>query len=764
MSERYGSNDFLILTYTPELPLFDPQSLSNLTQLRNQIRALDNVASVVSVMDVPLLSNPPVPIAQLVNNIKTLEDPDTDLELAKDELANSPLYVNMLLNLEANTTALQINFPVDEQKNQLLKTRQTYLDLQKQKPDSYHESLDLINKDIQAHNAERSQEVHLLIKQIRAIMQPYQQQAELHLGGVPMVVDDIISYVRSDLVTFGVGVLIFLIATLWIIFRQIRWVVIPLISCAAVVYSMIGLLGLMQWQVTVISSNFVSLLLILTLSMSIHLIVRYRELYFKESLSHAERVLKTIRQVFEPCLYMCLTTGVAFLSLLVSGIRPVINFGWMMALGIVAAFVLTFIIFPTVMMIIGARPEGHKKQETNKVTKVLARISLRYGRIVVLVSMLMAAFTVIGVSKLIVENSFIDYFGEKTEIHQGMTVIDQRLGGTTPLEVIINFPNIEEPTVNAPEELENDFVDDEFLDEDFLDDEFVGGFADDFVTEEDPEKYWFTAERVTTIKKVHNYLEQINTTGKVVSLATMIEIAEEFNDGESFSSLQLALLYSVIPDEFRNIVIKPYVSVLDNQARVNVRIIDSAENLNRAELLATIEKDLNRLLNDNEASIELSGMMVLYNNMLQSLYESQILTLGAVFVGIMLMFLLLFRNIKVALIAIIPNLLAAGFVLGMMGWLKIPLDIMTITIASITIGIAVDNTIHYVVRFKREIELDGHYQKATIRAHASIGRAIFYTSITIIAGFSILVLSNFKPTIYFGLLTALAMLIALVGA
>jgi len=473
---------------------------------------VDGIESVISVMDVPLLSNPPVPIDQLVDNIKTLEDPEADIELAKKELANSPLYVNMLLNLDENTTAMQIKFPIDTVKEELLEIRQTYYDLYAEQPTkSLQENIDGATEVIKEHNAKQSIKTRRLIKDVRSILAKYEDDAEIHLGGAPMIIDDIIRYVRNDLINFGVGVLIFLIAMLWLIFRKLRWVLIPLICCAAVVYSMIGLLGILHWQVTVISSNFISLLLILTLSMCIHLIVRYREIYARESISHLERVRKTLEQVFVPCLYMCLTTGVAFMSLIVSGIRPVINFGWMMTLGIVASFTLTFIIFPAVVMLLGPKTEDVEQEGKNKFTRLLARLTLKFGSSVLAVSVLMVGFTVIGASKLIVENSFIDYFDESTEIYQGMTVIDQRLGGTTPLEVIIDFPAGPDITKKAvPDdsaflEEEGEFLDEGFLDEDFLDGDIELGFADDFVTDVDPEKYWFTAERVATIKKVKRY-------------------------------------------------------------------------------------------------------------------------------------------------------------------------------------------------------------------------------------------------------------------
>lgn len=787
VSERYGASEFLVLTFTPKTPLFSASSLEVLTQLRDEIRKIDRVDSVVTVMDVPLLSNPPVPMSQLVSNIKTLEDPTADLEQAQYELANSPLYVNLLLNLEENTTALQINFPIDETKNNLLKMRKdlrTQYDLAPTSLDK--QQLALVDELIYEHNSNQGKLLHSNIEAIREIIQDYEQYGEIHLGGVPMIADDIIRFVKNDLTTFGVGVFLLIIITLIVIFRQPRWVILPLVCASAVVVAMLGLLGWWRWPITVISSNFISLLLILTLSMNIHLVVRYRELLRKHlDWDQRDLVIMTIRRIAIPCLYMALTTGVAFVSLISSGIRPVINFGWMMTVGITVAFLMTFILFPAMLMLIGKDKTTGESKQSSTLTRYIAKVTLRNGRLIITGTVVLIAFTVVGASRLIVENSFIDYFGKGTEIYQGMTVIDQRLGGTTPLDIVIDF-NGDQPKVtveaigNTAEVVEevvdpflddftDDFLDeggDEFIDEDFLSmgSEDVGSFEDDFVGEDDPDKYWFTTDKVIAIKKIHEYLDARPETGKVLSLATMMDIAEDFNDGEALSNIQLALLYGVIPEEFRAIVVAPYVSVASNQARINVRIIDSLKGLKRDVLLKEIERDLVEKLGFKPGQVKLTGMMVLYNNMLQSLFSSQIMTLSAVFAGIMLMFLILFRNIKLSLIAMVPNLLAATLVLGVMGWLGIPLDIMTITIASITIGIAVDNTIHYIVRYKRELARDGSYVNALRRSHQSIGKAIFYTSITIIMGFSILVLSNFKPTIYFGLLTALAMAVALLGS
>lgn len=790
ISERYGSQEFLVLTFTPDQQLFSQESLDELTELRNQLRQLPEVESVVSVMDVPLLSNPPVPMTELVSNIKTLEDPEANLDMARTELANSPLYVNLLLNLDANTTALQINFPRDERQDGLLEQREQLQAQRDAEAEDFNpDELEAVEAELREHREQRSQRIGAAIDSVRGIMDRYAGYGELHLGGVPMIADDIIRFVRSDLITFGLGVLFLLIATLTAIFRHPRWVVLPMICCSVVVVTMLGILGWGRWPVTVISSNFISLLLILTLSMTIHLIVRYRELFRKHrDWDQRQLVTTTVRRIAIPCLYMALTTGVAFSSLLFSGIRPVINFGWMMTLGIGCAFVVTFLLFPSMLMLLGKKERTGESRRGGAASRFFTRLSLRSGNWIWVVSVALTGLTLVGVSRLVVENSFIDYFSENTEIYQGMTVIDQRLGGTTPLEVLINFPG--ESDLQPAQEISDaemaeaarslnsatsdsgssdGFIDDSesaFVEEDFLSMEGgdVGSFQDDFAGEDDPRKYWFTSDKVERIRSLHNYLDEQPETGKVISLSTMVAIAESFNDGEPLTNLQLALLYSVIPAEFRALVIDPYVSVEHNQARINVRILDSMDGLKRDAFLERIETAAVEELGFEPDQVQLTGMMVLYNNMLQSLFDSQIKTLGAVFAGIMLMFLLLFRSLKLSLIAMAPNMLAAGCVLGIMGWFGIPLDMMTITIASITIGIAVDNTIHYIVRFRREFAKDGHYVRALKRSHDSIGKAMYYTSLTIILGFSILMLSNFRPTLYFGLLTALAMVVALIGA
>jgi len=753
ISARYGQRDFLVLTYAPRGDLFSPDTLATLARLRDDLRSIERVSSVLSILDAPLLESPPVSLTELTDDLPTLESPTVNRDLARIELRESPLYRNLLLSSDSQTTALLINFSGDAVYSDLLEHRN---ELWQKKTSSSltpaeRAELKRVLEQLRQHRDKMRQRRHQDIVAIRAIMDNYRQDADLFLGGVSMIADDMITFIKNDLKVFGLGVLLFLILTLGIIFGSIRWILLPMLCCVISAICMFGLLGWFGWEVTVISSNFISLQLIITMAIAIHLIVRYRELLVQSPQApNRELVLNTVRLKLKPCVYAVLTTIVGFGSLVLCDILPVVAFGWMMIVGLIVSLTVTFLLFPALLTLIPKEiPSGGRGQRFS-LTSILARFTEAHGVLIVGISGLVLVSSLIGISRLEVENSFIDYFKETTEIYQGMKVIDQSLGGTTPLDVIVEFEESRElPAATEPAVVEGDDTFDEF-------DEFDEAATD--------EKYWFTKEKMTRVKTVHRYLDNLPETGKVLSLATMLAIAEKLNGGRPLNSFELALLYSETPDEFKTMLIKPYVSVGHNQVRFWVRVRDSEKTLRRNELLKKIKTDLAGTLELDAEHIHLAGLLVLYNNMLQSLFGSQMLTLGLTVLMLTGMFLVLFRSLRIALIALFPNVLSIAAVLGVMGWLNIPLDMMTITIAAISVGIAVDDTIHYIHRFKREFQRDHNYLHTMHRCHGSVGHAMYYTSVTIIIGFSILALSNFIPTIYFGLLTGLAMLIALIAA
>ncbi|MBW1969701.1 MAG: RND family transporter [Deltaproteobacteria bacterium] len=754
IDSRYGLQDYLIMIYAPKGDLFSDTALANLSRLRDELRKLKRVSSVVSILDAPLLESPPVPIKELVNNIQTLESPTVDKKLAKIEFKKNPLYQNLLVSSDLKITSLLIYFPVNEVYRDLLARRNNFQGKKAEGPLSAEEEVEFkaVIDQFEKYRDEMKKTRHQDIAAIRGIMDNFRQDAELFLGGVSMIADDLISFIKNDLKVFGLGVLFFLILTLGIIFRKIRWIFLPILCCSFSAISMMGLLGLFGWEVTVISSNFISLQIIITMAITIHLIVRYRELCSENpEADQGELVLDTVRFMGKPCLYAALTTIAGFCSLLLGDILPVITFGWMMSAGISLSLIMTFLLFPSVLMLMDREAPLVRKDARFSLTPALARFTETHGLMIIVTCGIAFILSAVGITRLTVENSFIDYFKHTTEIYQGMKVIDQNLGGTTPFDVIIDFDKDEasEP-VDASETGQNNHdVFDEF---------------DEFDSAGNKDKYWFTSHRMTRIMKINDYLDNLPETGKILSLGTMMKIAENLNNGKPLDNFQLALLYSEIPEKYKSIVLTPYLSAKNDQVRFSVRVRDSEKSLKRDRLLKKIRHDLVGNFGLKADQVHLSGMLVLYNNMLQSLFRSQILTLGVVILALMGMFVILFKSLKIACVAIFPNLLSIGVVLGVMGWLNIPLDMMTITIASISVGIAVDDTIHYIHRFKSEMAMEPNYVRAMYRCHGSIGHAMYYTSVTIIIGFSILVLSNFIPSIYFGLLTGLAMFIALIAS
>ncbi|MGD8519578.1 MAG: MMPL family transporter [Desulfobacterales bacterium] len=751
---RYGGYDYLLMTYTPKDDLFSDKTLTTLSRLREELTQLERVSEVISILDAPLLESPPVPVKQLATNIQTLESPTVDRKLARIEFKNSPIYQNLLVSPDLKTTALQIKFRTDAVYQDLLARYNDLKEKQATEPLTAEENSEFnkTNEALQKHRDKRKKMRHQDIAAIRGIMQSYRPDAELFLGGISMIADDLISFIKNDLKIFGLGVFFLLIVTLSIIFKRKRWVFLPLFCCIFSAVSMMGLLGMFGWQVTVVSSNFISLQLIITMAIAIHLIVRFRELLHKNpEAEQRELILDTVRLKITPCLFATLTTIAGFGSLLLCDILPVRTFGWMMSAGIVVSMIVTFLILPAGLMLMRKEAPQARRYTRFSLTPLLARFTEAHGRFILVISCFAFIISALGISRLAVENSFIDYFKDTTEIYQGMRVIDQKLGGTSPLDVIVEMDRSEAsaPAVAPEADVQANGEFDEF---------------DEFDETQDDKKYWFTAQRMAGVMKIHDYLDSLPETGKVLSLGTMLKVAEKLNNGKPLDNFQLALLYNELPDKFRSIVLKPYISLEHHQARFTMRVKDSEKSLKRDLLLKRVRHDLIHKLGLKPEQVHLTGLLVLYNNMLQSLFKSQILTLGVVVLALMGMFLILFKSIKIAVIAIVPNLLAISVVLGVMGWLNIPLDMMTITIAAISIGIAVDNTIHYIYRYKREFRVDLNYMKTVHRCHGSIGHALYYTSLTIIIGFSILVLSNFIPSIYFGLLTGLAMFIALTGA
>ena len=745
ISNEYSTSDFLVVLFTPEKPLFSIESIENVRTLSDRFEELDGVSDVLSYLDAPLLFSPKRSMSELADNLKTIEEEGVDLNLAKQEFQDSPLYTELLVSKDGETTALQLNLIESEEYDAAIQKR---YQLRQKKveggEENIEEQINEVNSLISTLNNQEAKDRDKLIAEVREILRDSSEFGSLYLGGTAMIASDMMSFVKSDLNYFGVGVFIIFILTLGVVFRRLRWVVLPL-SCSAVVgLFVVGFLGLVDWRVTVVSSNFIALLLIISISLSIHIIVRYQEIAGREqSLNQNELVSLTIQEMFRPCLYTALTTMVAFASLSISDIKPVIEFGKMMVMGILFAFIFTFTVLPSIMSLINKLSSDSEKDFSKGLTLHFASFTSKNGKVVVGLSSLLLIVSLIGITKLTVENRFIDYFKESTEIYQGMELLDLKLGGTAPLDIVLEAPQ--------------DYVQESS--------EFDDDFEDDFGFDETSSNgYWWNIINIKRLEAVHDYVDSLPEVGKVLSVASGIKVAEELKDGEPISELDLALVKNLLPEDIKETLLSSYISEDENQVRISSRVLETSKTLKRNDLLNEIENTLENEFGFKKGEYRLTGLAVLYNNMLQSLFSSQIGTLGVVFVVIMIMFVVLFRSLYLAVIGMIPNLLAASVVLGTMGWMKVPLDIMTITVAAISVGMAVDNTIHYIHRFKLEFRKTSNYEVSMKNSHNTIGRAMFYTSTTIIIGFLVLVTSSFNPTVYFGLFVSLAMFMALMGA
>ena len=754
VNNKYGSKDFLVLTYThspnEDYNFKSENTIKNLQLLKNSLENLDWVDNVITILDVPLLKNNDDPLAERIKNFKTLSGPDVDLDRGFDEIINSPIYKNFVISEDGKTRGILVYIKSDKKLAELIKTKNDYLErkisgqLTSKERNSYKTFLkkyDSYRKSYNKKNHQNINEIRQIIKEHPAPGKIKRNSSDIypviHLGGIPMIADDMMTFIKNDIVVFGGGVFLFIVFTLWFVFRSLLWVLIPLLSCFFSVLIMIGFLGLVGWKVTVISSNFIALMLILTMAMNIHISVRYLQ-FRKENpdISNSNAILWTSEKMFWPILYTVLTTICAFLSLIFSGIKPIIDFGWMMTVGLLVSMTVTFTLLPSVLNILSKQNINYRDQKKSKITSFLSRVAQKNTKTIFGSAILVIIISIVGITKLEVENSFINYFDKETEIYKGMKLIDKELGGTTPLDVIVKFPK---------KEKENE-TDDDWGEED-----------------DDDAKYWFTRDKIDRITKIHDYLDSLDSVGKVISFASMVRVAEDLSGGKKLQGLEMGVLYTKIPDSIKKEIINPYISIENNEARIGLRVLDSKENLRRNELIKKINYDLEKELGLNREEFKLAGVLILFNNLLQSLFKSQILTLGIVMAGITLMFFILFRNINLSFIGVVPNFMAAFLILGIIGLLGIPLDMMTITIAAITIGIAVDNSIHYIYRFKEEFKKTNDYNLTLEKCHDTVGVAILNTSITIVFGFSILVLSNFIPTIYFGVFTGIAMLLAMIS-
>ena len=700
----------------------DKLLLTEVEKISKKLSALPEVYSVFNINKAPILLLNKTNLLDLANdNYETIIDTNLAIKDVLNEFAKSPIYSDQIINENKNITSIVI----------FLNENNKALDLKENK------NLYLSQGKYYSIKTEIDKERNELIKKIRNIITNSNKDFTYYLGGVEMISSDVISYVKNDILTFSLIVLLIIILILFIIFRRVKWVFAILFTSISAVYLSIGLAGFINFEITAVSANFLSLMFVLSISMNVHIMNNY--------LQRDIKIIENFRMMFWPCFYTFLTTIVAFVSLVISDIKPVIDFGIIMIIALLIVLISSFVILPLIVSFFSKEEKSYSLNLS--FLKSFYPFAYKNSKYILGLNILIFFISLYGITNLNVENSFIKYFKKNTEIYKGMYLIDNELGGTTPLDIILKFKNddqIIDTTIKAEEE------DDLEIEDDF--------FSDDLFGEEN--NIWFTNEKIETIKFVHQYLESRIEIGKVTSIYSLIDTANQINKSD-LSMFELSVLYNEIPIDYKTDLIDPYLNIENNMIKISTRVKDSKD-IKRNDLI----NDINSfLLNefDNLEEFKVNGLLVLYNNMLKSLFSSQIKSLGFVILAIFIMFVILFRSLKLSIIGIIPNIFASTFILGLIGLLKIPLDIMTITIAAISIGIAVDNTIHYIYRYKENLKLGRNHSEMIEKTHLTVGNAVLITSIAITAGFLTLCLSNFVPTVYFGLFTSLAMIFAMIG-
>ena len=649
--KEFGDSSFLIVTFKPELELFSYQSLNQLSQIEESLSKLDGVDSVLSLLDAPIFFQPKVGLTEVADNLKDLTTEGIDLSKAKQEIIDNPIYRDLIISKDGSTTAMQIVLRGNDEYDSLIADRYRILETLKSKEPITNETktilqddLDSINKRISELNDNESNFNSSLVSEIRSILDLHRNNATLYLGGPAMITSDMMDYIRSDLVVFGVAVASVFAIMLFLFFGNIWFVILPISNAFLTTFVTAGFLGFMDWKISVVSSNFIALLLILTISLTVHVLVKINELQ-KGYTDNNKSLIDAVDQMFLPCFFAAITTAVAFLSLLLGDLKPVIEFGKMMAFGISIAFIFTFSFLPSSLSLI----KNNKSKDylsLHKITNKILAISKKYSTYIYLTFSVVFCVLIFGTTKLMVENRFIDYFDEETEIYQGMLEIDQNLGGTATLDIIIK-----EPSFIASDDL----IEDEFFDDSLFDDESSSASG-----------YWWNVYSLAELEEIHDYLDSLPEIGKVLSVASGIKLARLINDGEDLNDLELALLRSVLPEDIRETLLYSYINKDDSVVRISTRVNESAENLNRNELLEKINNDLITKFNLSEDRFEITGLAVLYNNMLQSLFQSQIGSLLVVFSVIAFMLLLIFKSFKVMIIGLIPNIFVASSVVGLL--------------------------------------------------------------------------------------------------
>jgi hypothetical protein len=717
VDQEFSPEEFLFVAYQPKnRPLLSDKTFEELRAITSEIAQLERVASVRSILNVPLPTLAETgDLGGLDTAALTIDRADFSIDAVSSAFRDDPIYEGLLIDSRQTVTALQVLFRPDR-KLASLEDRITTLEaatLDGSAGDEATAELERLRTEAAPLQKRLTEARNQEVGAIRRIAEKYEDDANIYLGGVHVLGYQLVQIVRNDLIVFGAAIACLIALLLLVLFRELRWIVVAFACCLMSIVCTIGLFGLLGFKATVISANFVALQLILTLALVVHLTVQYREYARTQpDWSQARLIRETMRTKTPPSLYTGITTVMGFASLLASGIQPVISFGWMMVIAMAISLAVTLTLFPALLTILNRRTKVDEAGRVRHILDALANLSTSRALLVGVSAAVLLGVCVAGFPRLDVENSFINYFAESTDVHRELTFVDQNLGGSTPLDIVYKAPPAEADLL-------------------------------------------MNAETFQTMQVLQALLERHEAVGKILSPVNFTALAREINDGKPLTEYEITAVYRLMDEDLRESLLGSYFSPDTRNVRISMRIRDTTPGLDRAELLQELRDDIETALGE-DADYKMTNLFVLYQDILERLFRSQVLTLGIVLVAVFVTFLVIFRSLRVALIAIVPNILVIVTVFGIMGWLRIALDLMTITIAAVAMGIAVDNSIHYIHRYRSEARTSDA-ASAIFNTHGSVGFGMLYTTAIIVVGFGSLAFSDFIPSVLFGVLTGVAL-------
>lgn len=718
-NQKFSPSEFILLAYQPnDKDVYSQSVIDDISFLSKQFSEIDRVDTINSMLSVPLIQSKDQLIGDVAVDELNYNTQQYSPEEMKRLLSGHPIYTDLLVNKQNTATAIQLVF---KKNSELSKLNTQIVSIQEKLLHgelTEDQTATLAKLKLEAKAIEesvgltRQQEV----VEIERIIQEANLDASIYIGGSYVVGIRLVEIVKQDLLYFGVAISLMISALLLLLFRSLRWLLFPLFACVSSVAITMGILALFNIPATVISANFVALQLILTLAIMLHLITCYREIGRDQpNLNQIERVRATLAEKLAPCFFAAITTSIGFASLTVSGIQPIIDFGIMMLISNFVTLTVALLVFPSFLSLLKKQTEG---KELSWVSRFLERLKVsvikRTGAYILVPVIIMIAISV-GITKLNVENSFIDYFAHDTTVYKELSFIDQEFGGSTPLDIIIDMSEKAEQS-----------------------------------------DLFMRADDVNKLHLGHAVIDAFDATGNVTSLINFTSLARQLNDNKPLTEYELDVIYSLLDKAIVDQLIGAYIDTDTNTMRISTRIQDTLPELNRATLLENVHADLKATGLTSE-DYQLTSLFILYQDILARLFDSQIATLGLVYIALAFVLLAIFRSIRLALIALVPNVLTTTTILGLIGWLGIPLDLMTITIAAIAMGIAIDDTIHFIDAY-----ISAEDGNNLNNAFSHTGLAITYTSSLIAIGFGMFIFSDFMPSVYFGVLTACAMIFAFI--